>query len=99
VKKVLRWFLALQAVGLVGILLYLAFPDSAVGIVSARLALVALFPGSLVSGRLVEWLLWPRSMSRETIQALATFSVFVINAFGLALFIFAVRFRARHPAA
>jgi hypothetical protein len=97
--RIFRWFLILQAVGLVAILLYLPLQDSAVGLLFARVALVVLLPGSLVGGRLVEWLLWPSSTSRETIQALAVVSAFAINALVCTLIVLGLRFRARHRAA
>jgi hypothetical protein len=97
--KIFRWFLILQAVGLVAILLYLVLRDSAVGALFARIALVSLLPGSLVGGRPVEWLLWPSSTSRETIQGLAVVFALAINAVVCALIILGLRFRARHRAA
>ena len=97
--KIIRWFLILQAVGLVAVLLYLTLRDSATGSLFARIALIALLPGSLLGGRLVEWLLWPSSTSRETIQALAVVSALAINGIVYGLIVLGLRLRAHQRAA
>ena len=79
-SRAARWFLGFQALGLLAILVYLLFKQLVFGIGSARMALVALLPGSLLGGRLIEWLLWPKPVSRETIRILATVAAVGINA-------------------
>jgi hypothetical protein len=76
----LRVFLAIQALGVLGILIYLASRESIVGSVSAFLALVALFPGNLLGSWSVERLLWPSTTTRAAIQVLSTAAGIAINA-------------------
>jgi len=82
----------------VAIALYLALRDSVVGSVSARVGLVALFPGSLLGGRLIEWLSRPGQLTREAIQTLALATSLGINAMTWAIIGKAIVARSRKSA-
>jgi hypothetical protein len=81
-----RAFLVVQAIGVLGILLYLLFRESVAGSAAEWLTLLALFPGSLLGSWSVERILWPSITSRAAIQTLSVVAGIALNAVVWALF-------------
>ncbi len=85
-KPIVRAFLVVQAVGVLAILLYVLFRESAAGSAAAWLALLALFPGSLLGSWSVERILQSGVASRAAIQAISVVGGIALNAVVWALF-------------
>jgi hypothetical protein len=96
--KMMVRFLLVQLLGLAAIAVYFGFRQSFAGLVAARVALVALLPGSLFGGRLIEWLIRPGELSREATQLTSIAAAVGINAVTWVIVISVLSARSRKAA-
>jgi hypothetical protein len=79
IKNVWKAFLVAQLVGLLGIVGIKILEESGLRVAAVAVAIVALFPGSLLGGWIIERAFRPGTITRETIASLAVVCAVGIN--------------------